>query len=302
MEPLNFNDAIKNIKTLYSPNNNSNSNKSYSEENKENETEKIDFFSFKKNLKNFYENEDKLNIEENNNNSKNEESILSSGNFCTKNIGEENIPISTISNFSTLKDSNKISSFDNYTYSSSVVDNMDFNHTKNNYNEVSPFMLPLTNSNKDMKTEVNNLNKNPLLNHKRNIISQKKSSNKFIVLNNSIFQKELNLLIKKFGQMSLLNEKIIQIKEENKNNFNSFPCKNNYISIRKAFSDINNDKIEKKGKKIKIKLPKNFEIKKRKINFISFQDLANKFKDNPKLILNNIDGCCCKRYKNGKIK
>ena len=186
MEPLNFNDAIKNIKTLYSPNNNSNSNKSYSEENKENETEKIDFFSFKKNLKNFYENESKLNIEENNNNSKNEESILSSGNFCTKNIGEENIPISTISNFSTLKDSNKISSFDNYTYSSSVVDNMDFNHTKNNYNEVSPFMLPLTNSNKDMKTEVNILNKNPLLNHKRNIISKKKSSNKFIVLNYSL--------------------------------------------------------------------------------------------------------------------
>ena len=298
MEPLNFNDAIKNIKTLHSPNNNSNSNKSYSEENKENETEKIDFFSFKKNLKNFYENEDKLNIEENNNNSKNEESILSSGNFCTKNIGEENIPISTISNFSTLKDSNKISSFDNYTYSSSVVDNMDFNHTKNNYNEVSPFMLPLTNSNKDMKTEVNILNKNPLLNHKRNIISQKKSSNKFIVLNNSIFQKELNLMIKKFGQMQLLT----QIKEE-KNNFSSFPCNNNYISIRKAFSDItNNKKIEKKRKKIKVKLPKNFEIKKRKINYISFQELANKIKDNPKQILNSIDGCCCKRYKNGKIK
>jgi hypothetical protein len=181
---------------------------------------------------------------------------------------------------------------------------MDFDHIKNN--EVSPFILPITNSNKNMKeykiTELNNLNKNPLLNHKRNLITEKKSCNKFIVLNNSIFQKELNLLIKKFGQMSLLNEKIIQIKEENKNNFNSFPCKNNYISIRKAFSDINNDKIEKKGKKIKIKLPKNFEIKKRKINFISFQDLANKFKDNPKLILNNIDGCCCKRYKNGKIK
>ena len=298
MEPLNFNDAIKNIKNLHSPNNNSNSNKSYSEENKENETEKIDFFSFKKNLKNFYENEDKLNIEENIINSKNEESILSSGNFCTKNIGEENIPISTISNFSTLKDSNKISSFDNYTYSSSVVDNMDFNHTKNNYNEVSPFMLPLTNSNKDMKTEVNNLNKNPLLNHKRNIISQKKSSNKFIVLNNSIFQKELNLMIKKFGQMHLLT----QIKEE-KNNSSSFPCNNNYISIRKAFSDITNDKkIEKKRKKIKIKLPKNFEIKKRKINYISFQELANKIKDNPKQILNSIDGCCCKRYKNGKIK
>ena len=62
MEPLNFNDAIKNIKTLYSPNNNSNSNKSYSEENKENEKENIDFFSFKKNLKNFYQNESKLNI------------------------------------------------------------------------------------------------------------------------------------------------------------------------------------------------------------------------------------------------
>jgi hypothetical protein len=186
---------------------------------------------------------------------------------------------------------------------------MDFDHIKNisENNEVSPFILPITNSNKNMKeykiTELNNLNKNPLLNHKRNLITEKKSCNKFIVLNNSIFQKELNLLIKKFGQMSLLNEKIIQIKEENKNNFNSFPCKNNYISIRKAFSDISNDKkIEKKGKKIKVKLPKNFEIKKRKINFISFQDLANKFKDNPKLILNNKDGCCCKRYKNGKIK
>ena len=312
MEPLNFNDAIKNIKTLYSPNNNSNSNKSDFEENKENEKEKIDFFSFKKNLKNFYENESKLNLEEkNNNNSKNEESILSSGNFCTKNINEENIHIS---NFSTFKDSNKLSSFDNYNYSSSAVDDMDFGHIKNisENNEVSPFILPLTNSNKNMKenkiTVFNNLNKNPLLNHKRNLItekkiSQKKSCNKFIVLNNSIFQKELNLLIKKFGQMSLLNEKIIQIKEENKNNFNSFPCKNNYISIRKAFSDISNDKkIEKKGKKIKVKLPKNFEIKKRKINFISFQDLANKFKDNPTQILNNIDGCCCKRYKNGKIK
>lgn len=305
MEPLNFNDAIKNIKTLYSPNNNSNSNKSYSEENKENEKENIDFFSFKKNLKNFYENESKLNIEENNNNSKNEESILSSGNFCTKNINEENIHISNISNFSTFKDSNRISSFDNYTYSPSAVDNMDFNHIKTDHNEISPFMLSLNNSNKDMKTGVNNLNKNPLLNHKRNLISNKKSCNKFIVLNNSIFQKELNILIKKFGQMSLLNDKITQIKEKNKNknNFSSFPCINNYISIRKAFSDITNDKkIEKKGKKIKVKLPKNFEIKKRKINFISFQELANKFKDNPKQILNNIDGCCCKRYKNGKIK
>ena len=303
MEPLNFNDAIKNIKTLYSPNNNSNSNKSYSEENKENEKENIDFFSFKKNLKNFNENESKLNIEENNNNSKNEESILSSGNFCTKNINEENIHISNISNFSTFKDSNRISSFDNYTYSPSAVDNMDFNHIKTDHNEISPFMLSLNNSNKDMKTGVNNLNKNTLLNHKRNLISNKKSCNKFIVLNNSIFQKELNILIKKFGQMSLLNDKIIQIKEENKNNFSSFPCNNNYISIRKAFSDITNDKkIEKKGKKIKVKLPKNFEIKKRKINFILFQELANKFKDNPKQILNNIDGCCCKRYKNGKIK
>ena len=96
--------------------------------------------------------------------------------------------------------------------------------------------------------------------------------------------------------MSLLNE-------ENKNNFNSFPCNNNYTSIRKEFSDINNGKkVEKKGKKIKVKLPKNFEIKKRKINFVSFQELANKInkiKDNPIQI---IDGCCCKRYKNGKIK
>ena len=310
MEHLNFNDAIKSIKTLYSPNEHSNSNKSYSEENKENEKENIDFFSFKKNLKNFYENENenenenKLNIEEKNEKSpNNDESILSSGNFCTK-INEENIHIS---NDSTFKDSNKISklsSFDNYIYSSSVVDNMDFNHLKNNseLKEVSPFILPSSNSNKNENkvNEFNNLNKNPLLNHKRNLIqekiSQKKSCNKFIVLNNSIFQKELNLLIKKFGQMSLLNE-------ENKNNFNSFPCNNNYTSIRKEFSDINNGKkVEKKGKKIKVKLPKNFEIKKRKINFVSFQELANKInkiKDNPIQI---IDGCCCKRYKNGKIK
>lgn len=321
MEHLNFNDAIKNIKALYSPNNNSNSNKSDSEENKENEKEKVDFFSFKKNFKYFEENESKLNIEEkNDNNSKNEESILSSGNFCIKNINEDNIHIS---NFSTFKDSNKMSKlspFDNYVYSSSVVDNMDFNHKKNNseQNEVSPFILPLSSSNKYMNENkiIEFKNRNPLLNHKRNLITekkifQKKSCNKFIVLNNSIFQKELNLLIKKFGQMSLLNEKIIPIKEENKfnckNNFNSFPYNNSYVSIRKAFSDISNiKKIERteniNNKKIKVKMPKNFEIYKRKINFISFQDLANKMKESPRPNLNNIDGCCCKRYKNGKIK
>ena len=51
-------------------------------------------------------------------------------------------------------------------------------------------------------------------------------------------------------------------------------------------------------------MPKNFEIHKRKINIIQFQELFKKSCENhtQKYILNNSGGGCCKRYKNGNIK
>ncbi len=193
------------------------------------------------------------------------------------------------------------------------------NHINNTIKEVSPFNLQIINNNenimkkkinnqnKNLTTSLNNINNNGLLNQKININENfqsifhdenkksinytknkelkikkinKKSSNKYIVLNNSIFQKELNLLTQKFGEMSLFKNNIIPIEEENinkheKNNHNNFPCHNNYISIRKAFADISNYNYPKKTnnnnkKQFKAKMPKNFEIHKRKINIIYY--------------------------------
>lgn len=368
MEHINFNDAIKNVKTFDTPNKNSTTISSNTHKN-----ENSDFFSFKKNLSNFYDKESDINIKEKNINvnneksiySKNEESKLSSGNFGTKKntkmTDDENINISNISIFkesdkSQRQSQNIFSSFNNYLYSSSSFDNMDFNYSNNNsikdnyinnnIKEVSPFILNNENQNIDnhIKYDLNKINNsisilsnnNNLLNNKRSIIqnskknisknsikfnniknskNDKKSRNKFIVLNNSIFKKELDLLNKKFGKLSL-NENIIPIDEEKSkrnikiNNYHHFfPCINDYISIRRAFADITNKNYEEKEnkyniKKFKANMPKNFEIHKRKINIIQFQELFKKSCENhtQKYILNNSGGGCCKRYKNGNIK
>jgi len=225
------------------------------------------------------------------------------------------------------------------------------NHINNIIKEVSPFNLQIINNNenimkkkinnqnKNLTTSLNNINNNDLLNQKINInenLNQsifhdenkksinytknkelkikkinKKSSNKYIVLNNSIFQKELNLLTQKFGEMSLFKNNIIPIEEENinkheKNNHNNFPCHNNYISIRKAFADISNYNYPKKTnnnnkKQFKAKMPKNFEIHKRKINIILFNDLVHKENNKSIQKIKMQGGCCCKRYKISKI-
>jgi hypothetical protein len=184
MEHFDFNDAIKNVKTFYSPSKNnillSSNNKKNINNNENND------FSFKKNLNCLYEKEDDINknriiINDNKEKSiysKNDESNFSSGKFGTKKnikiINDENI---NISNFSIFKESNKtkISSFDNYIYSSSSCDNMDFNFSNNNcinnkINEISPFKLIVSNNNNDNLTK-NNINYQP--NNNKNIINNK---------------------------------------------------------------------------------------------------------------------------------
>ena len=366
MENINFNDAINNVKTIISPNKKNNnllSNNTIIE----NKNDNIDF-SFKKNFNNENNKEQKININQENNDEKNQtndfskniENIFSSGSFGTQKnksmVNDENF---NISNFSIFKESNKskFSSFDNYIYSSSKVDDMDFsysnNNSKNKIIEISPFFLPLFNNNNEdkdkekidinmNKNEYNNkinnssniLKKNPL-NHKRSYIQNsikeyninkknklndfikfieikyknKKSSNKYIILNNSILQKKLDLLSKQFGEISLnkKNNNIIQIEEDYQRNNNnhhnqSFPNNNNYISIRKVFGDISNNQIkENKNNNFKAKLPKNFEIHKRKLNIIKFEELIQKEKNKSMHIKKKIGGCCCKQYKNNNL-
>ena len=360
MENIDFNDAIKNVKSFISPNDEQISLQLNNKNNIRN-SPNIDF-SFKKNLNSEYDDEENnIKTKEKNEKkqsdiySKNEESIFSSGNFGNKKtkeiINDENI---NISNFSIFKETNKsnYSSFDNYFYSSSSLDNMDYNYTKknlinnniNNSKEISPFLLPFSNKNDNKikkeqniynfndnnKNEFNikrNLNEN-LLNisneeykirdlNKMNVLEKKrlnkKSYNKFIVLNNSSFQKELDILFKQFCNMSLSKENkenldLIENKNNNKtikNNFNYFRKNNNYISIRKAFSDITNTnyntnyntKEKKENKKTKTKMPKNFEIHKRKVNIIKFEELIKESNKSQK-IEHKRGGCICRQYKN----
>ena len=223
---------------------------------------------------------------------------------------------------------------------------MDFNFSNNNcinnkINEITPFKLLLSNNNDNLtKNNINNqsnnnkniINNKILLKQKRykNSIKEynqkennksneymenqdikikifnKKSSNKYIVLNNSIFQKELNLLTQKFGEMNLFKNNIIPIEEEKKK-YHCFPFNNNYVSIRKAFADItNNNYMTKKNENninsFKAKMPKNFEIHKRKINITSFQELINQENNQYLKIIKKKGGCCCKRFKKTTIK
>ena len=397
MENLNFNDAIKNVKSFSSPDDNKNLIQNNNKE-KNNNSPKEDF-SFKKNLNNIYDEVKNINnkekdISENTQKSiysKNEDNIFSSGNFGTKKykkqINDENI---IISNFSIFKESikSKFSSFDNYLYSSSSIDNMDFNYTNNtlinnnisNIKEISQFSLPISINNENKNPNINylnnnikiekinqinndnnfinnnplinnkkiesmhnnndvyNINNNSIFNYKRNINefslkneqykindinksnklkinkNHKKSSNKFIIFNNSDFRKELNKFCKKYENMSINKENkdnLIIIEEENqkkveKNNLHSFPNNNNYISIRKAFEDITNknyNNIYKKKKKenkklFKAKMPKNFEIHKRKINIIKFEELIKEENNKEANIKKKKGGCICRQYKN----
>lgn len=363
MENINFNDAIKNVKSFSSPNNNEN----LIQNNNKNSIKNspcIDF-SFKKNLKNDYDKEEKnINTKEANENknekstiySKDEENIFSSGNFGIKLnkkcLNDENI---NISNFSIFKESNKskFSPFDNYLYSSSSIDNMDYHYTNkflinnniNNSKEISPFLLPFSNkdnkdkriqkedniynfnhndnneftirSNIDENHQLNSLNKEYITKEFTKIkelkgkISHKKSCNKYIILNDTSFQKELNFLFKQFCDMSLSKGSkedlvLIENRKENyepdKNNLHRFPKSNNYVSIRKVFADITNknyeakEKEKKENRKFKAKMPKHFKIQKKKINIIQFQELMKQNKNQE--IEYKKGGCICWHYKN----
>lgn len=341
MERVNINDAIKNVKSFYSPN----KNEMFMKSNNKNKIKNSPTdFSFKKKLNNLYEED--INTKETSSNeniqksiySKNEDNIFSSGNFGTKKdkeiINNDNI---NISNFSVFKESNKYSSFDNYLYSSSANDNMDFNFTNNslindnlkNENEIKPFLLLLSNKNENKRkmninfTNINNKkeyneNNNQLLICKRDIYKNKlkkeknyheKSINNFIVLNNTAFHKELKILNKDFLEIPLLKENKENIFKEEENKINKskntyfFPNNNNYVSIRKAFEDITNKNFQlteksKNKKSFKANMPKNFEIHKRKINIIKFEELIQKENNKINHIEKKRGGCICRQFKN----
>lgn len=361
MEKFDFNDAIKKVKTFSSPKNEQKLSSSNITKNESTD------FSFKKNLNNAYEEEKNIISNKNKDNekedksiySKNDENIFSSGNFGTmENKQFKNHENIFVSNFSIFKDSNnqsKFSSIDNYVYSSSPYDNMDFNFSNknlininiNNNDNINPFSIQLFNNkenkdinqNNEINIEFNNKsnkinnslnyskNNHPLnqkINNKINLIKEKgnnknktniklnenknvnnKSSNKFIILNNSILQKEKNTLNSEFERISLFQSNIIPIekkKEIIKNH--AFPNLNNYSSIRKVFSDITNKaygtnrNIEQNKKKFKAKIPKNLEIIKRKVNFTQFEELLKNENNKISKIRRKKGGCICRQFQN----
>ena len=180
-----------------------------------------------------------------------------------------------------------------------------------NYFNDKSFLNQKINMNKKIKKDIDNKNKCKTSNSFNHLkMKNEKSSNKFIILNNSILQKEINSLNEKLEGMSLIPSNIIHIEEEyekrkKKENINihGFPNLNNYSSIRKAFSDITNkvdNYIQKKENKkyFKAKMPKNLEIHKRKINIIQFEELLKN--ENIKLykIKKKKGGCICRQFKN----
>ena len=219
-------------------------------------------------------------------NKKNEEKLFSSCNFGTKNIiDDENKDYLNIPN-NQVKQKN--------------LDNMVFNDSFSNetkIKEVNPFQLSINKNKTKIRNIFNTIKKD----------SNNKSNNKFIILNNSCFKKELDFMKKKFETLNFNNK---SNNEQNCKKINAFPCINNYTSIRKVFADITNQKnsIDKKKKfqnskinKFKAKMPKNFEIHKRKINLISFNELVQKEEIKNSQIKYSGGGCCCKKFKNKLI-
>ena len=236
----------------------------------------------------------------------NNESKNKNINYLNNNIkvekNQNNNDINIINNNNPLVNNNKIENTHN---------NNDFNYIKNNtlFNyktNINEYSL----KNEKYKSNDININKsNKLITNK----NHKKSSNKFIIFNKSDFQKELNKFCKKYENMSLNTgnkENLIVIeeenpkKDENKIKLHSFPNHNNYISIRKAFEDItntnyNNIKEKKENKKLfKAKMPKNFEIHKRTINIIKFEEIVKEENNKKANIKKKKGGCICRQYKN----
>ena len=225
-------------------------------------------------------------------------------NYLNNNIKIEKInQINNDNNFinnNPLINNNKIENMNNNNDVYNITNNSIFNY-KRNINEYSL---------KNEKYKINDINKSNKLNLNKN---HKKSSNKFIIFNNSDFQKELNKFCKKYENMTLNTgnkDNLVVIeeekskKDEKKNKLHSFPNHNNYISIRKAFEDItntnyNNIKEKKENKKLfKEKMPKNFEIHKRKINIIKFEEIVKEENNKKANIKKKKGGCICRQYKN----
>ena len=117
---------------------------------------------------------------------------------------------------------------------------------------------------------------------------------------------EIDILTKKLNKITISNKNKKQNKFNNNNNKSlslneSFsnknkpnpPIINNYISFRKAFDPNSNNNIHQNvyninnindGKTFKNFISKNFEIKNKKINIVSFESIINKSKQEKKFL------------------